>query len=164
MRLPQRIHGKRITLALPGPGDAADLYGLLEDEVIEHTNIPKPKGPEDTAGWIADVRERFRAGTDASYVIHAERPIGVASLLNIGNGRADIGTWLGRAYWGNGYAQEALELVIGEAFRRLRLTHIVASAKEENIRSQELIKRLGFTYHSEGSGYRHFVLLREDLA
>jgi len=56
----------------------------------------------------------------------------------------ELGYALGPAYWGNGYVTEAGLAMIDYAFSRLRLSRIVNSVRSANIRSINVMKRLGF--------------------
>jgi ribosomal-protein-alanine N-acetyltransferase len=51
---------------------------------------------------------------------------------------------LGREYWGNGYATEACRAMIGYTFEVLKLPRIVNSIAPDNIRSINVVKRLGY--------------------
>ena len=51
---------------------------------------------------------------------------------------------LGRAHWGNGYATEAGRALIAYAFRELRLARLVTNIDVDNLRSIEVVRRLGF--------------------
>lgn len=63
---------------------------------------------------------------------------------------------LGRAYWGHGYATEAGRALIGYAFDRLRLPRIAYGVDRGNLRSVNLMRRLGFrlerNLHPDGAG------------
>ncbi len=58
--------------------------------------------------------------------------------------RCEIGYSLLRAFWGGGYAREALELAIAFAFDTLNLHRIEADIDPRNTRSIALIERVGF--------------------
>ena len=51
---------------------------------------------------------------------------------------------LGRAYWGHGYITEAGRELIKYAFTELKLARIVTNIDDENSRSIEVVRRLGF--------------------
>lgn len=63
---------------------------------------------------------------------------------------------LGRSYWGQGYATEAGRALIGYAFERLRLPRIAYGVDRGNLRSVNLMRRLGFrlerNLHPDGAG------------
>jgi RimJ/RimL family protein N-acetyltransferase len=51
-----------------------------------------------------------------------------------------VGYWLGRAYWGRGYASRALQLLLDEVTDRPLIAHIADS----NIGSQRVLEHNGF--------------------
>ena len=71
-------------------------------------------------------------------------PIGNISLaLSLAHERAEIGYWLGRAYWGDGYMTEAARAVVDYAFRVLRLRRVNGHAMARNIASCRVMEKSG---------------------
>ncbi|SEO69804.1 Protein N-acetyltransferase, RimJ/RimL family [Halogranum amylolyticum] len=60
-------------------------------------------------------------------------------------GTADVAYWLRPEFRRNGYAREALELVVDYAFSQLRLHRVNAAVYDFNERSMELLEAVGFT-------------------
>lgn len=58
----------------------------------------------------------------------------------------EIGYNLGRAFWGLGYASEAMRAVIAFAAAELEIHEIVARYAKENTASGKLLSKLGFEY------------------
>lgn len=54
----------------------------------------------------------------------------------------DIGWRLKRSAWGRGYATEAAQAVLDDAFTRCRLTEVFAYTATDNLRSQAVMERL----------------------
>ena len=72
--------------------------------------------------------------------------IGTATLfnLNLDNGRAELGYAMGRAYWGKGYMNEALEALVSHAFEVMGLRRLEADVDPRNAASIRTLERLGF--------------------
>ncbi len=72
--------------------------------------------------------------------------IGTINLLNINykNKNANIGFWIDKKYWGKGISDEAIKLMLGFGFKKLKLKRIQARVLHKNIRAQKLLERLGF--------------------
>ena len=72
--------------------------------------------------------------------------IGTTTLfnLNLDNGRAEIGYAMGRAYWGKGYMQEALQALVSHAFEVLQMRRLEADVDPRNAASIRTLERLGF--------------------
>ncbi|MCZ0735685.1 GNAT family N-acetyltransferase [Phreatobacter sp. AB_2022a] len=70
----------------------------------------------------------------------------------------EIGWWLGRPYWGRGFATEAARALIAVAFREPRLDRIVAGAFFDNPASLHVQDKLGFA--RTGESQRHSLARR----
>ena len=68
---------------------------------------------------------------------------GLSLWLARRNARAELGYDLARWLWGRGLASEAASAVIDEAFRRLPIRKITATASAANVRSTRLLEKLG---------------------
>ena len=56
----------------------------------------------------------------------------------------ELGYWLGRPYWGMGYATEAAAQVVAFAFRNLRAERVWAGWFFDNPASGRVLEKLGF--------------------
>ena len=56
---------------------------------------------------------------------------------------AELGYWLGRDFWGQGYATEAVRLIADFAFNRLGLAQVSASAVPTNAASHQVLEKNG---------------------
>jgi RimJ/RimL family protein N-acetyltransferase len=83
--------------------------------------------------------------------------IGECDLSDIDrhNRRAEVGFLFAKAYWGQGYASEALGRVIAHAFHEVGLERLWARFHDGNDASRRLLERLGFAY--EGRLRAHVV-------
>ena len=61
----------------------------------------------------------------------------------------EIGYNLGKKYWGNGYATEAMKKVILFAIEELKLSEIVGRYAKENPASGNVMRKLGFQYEKD---------------
>lgn len=72
--------------------------------------------------------------------------IGVTGYLPDPSGQsAEIGYWLGKDYWGQGFATEAAAALIAYCFRRERFSHVTCGHYTDNPMSERVIRKLGFT-------------------
>lgn len=112
--------------------------------------VPHPYSEADGRQWIAAVRQNHESGRPHRFAIalkDADRLIGGVGLDgNPGGGSSDepaLGYWIGRPYWGNGYAPEAVAAVVAYGFGTLGLGAIQAYTDPENARSQAVLRRCG---------------------
>ncbi|WP_196808721.1 GNAT family N-acetyltransferase [Butyrivibrio sp. AC2005] len=60
---------------------------------------------------------------------------------------AEIGYWLGKNYWGNGYATEALSELVRYSFVEVGLSRIWCGYFDGNEKSKSVIERSGLKFH-----------------
>ena len=60
---------------------------------------------------------------------------------------AEIGYWIGKNYWGNGYAAEALAELIRYSFVEIGLSAIWCGFFDGNEQSKRVIEKCGLKYH-----------------
>ena len=93
----------------------------------------------------------------AWYIVFQEAPDSPYHSLEV-----EMSYVLGHRYWSQGYAREAGKAVIEYAFKDLRLKRLVNSVQGENVRSINLMKRLGFrieqNLHPDWSGRLYGIL------
>ncbi len=75
--------------------------------------------------------------------------------------KAEVGFDLSPKYWGRGLMQEALMEVIRIGFELMKLDYIEATTEVENLRSQRLLKKMGFTQESELKDNLLYFTLRD---
>ncbi|WP_458206325.1 GNAT family N-acetyltransferase [Haladaptatus sp. NG-SE-30] len=82
---------------------------------------------------------------DANFVVCVDgEPIGEASLFGIERDHGEIAYWIDTDWQGEGYATEAVSLLLDYAFDTRGLHRIVAKVAAFNEASQALVERLGF--------------------
>ena len=132
--------------------DAPRLYDLAKDPDI---------GPR--AGWLPhkNVEESkeiiinvFNSPeTYAAVLKETEEIIGCISLMFEGQANvqlhdkeAELGYWLGKAYWGQGIIPEAAAALLAYGFQQLGLTRIFCGYYKGNEQSRRVQEKLGFQY------------------
>lgn len=97
-------------------------------------------------------RESFEENSEdddsVRLVVHAgDEPVGYVSLGPIDRERtkANLGYWIAPEAQGDGYATEAVELVVDYAFDELRLHKVYAKVFDFNPASMRVLEKAGFT-------------------
>lgn len=74
--------------------------------------------------------------------------IGIVSLMDVNyeNKSAEIGCWIGKNFWGQRLAHEAIKLMLDFGFNNLKLKRIWGKVVHLNKRSKILVKKIGFKY------------------
>lgn len=132
--------------------DAAELYELAKDPQV---------GP--AAGWaphtdVENSRQIIRdilseEGTCAVVARETGRLLGSASLMRkegsiqLKEGEAEIGYWIGRPFWGQGLIPEAVEELLRYGFQELGLAQVWCMYFAGNDKSRRVQEKCGFVFH-----------------
>ncbi len=134
-----------------------DLAGA--EEVARTTFLPYPYRADHARSWIESQAADYRAGrlTNFAIVLRAsDELIGSIGLMQEpAYQHAQLGYWLGLAYWGNGYSTEAARAVVAYGFDGLGLHRIFALHFKSNPASGRVLQKLGMTH--EGCQREHFL-------
>jgi RimJ/RimL family protein N-acetyltransferase len=143
------LETERLVLRAPRLGDAKTVAALANDrQIAENTaRIPHPYRLADAKDWIAGANKN---ADEQHYVITlANGALIGACGLETRDGPS-IGYWLGQAYWGKGYATEALHALIDHAFGDLDHEALQASARVTNPASRRVLEKCGFQWTGVG--------------
>lgn len=150
------LAGERVALRFPRSSDYAEWAQLRRQsrDFLEKWE-PKWAGDElERSAWrmrIRRYRTEFNRGSGVPFLIvlaGSGEIVGGISVGNIRRGVAQtgqIGYWMGQPYAGRGLMLEAVRLVIGHCFVRLRLHRIEAACIPGNDRSVRVLEKAGFT-------------------
>jgi RimJ/RimL family protein N-acetyltransferase len=142
----------RLRLRRPEAGDAARLAEMAADYDVSRMTgrMPHPYALQDAVDFIERVRERG-PGEDPTFVLECEDgPAGVLGFF-VPEGvwsayGPEIGYWVGRPFWGRGYASEAVQGALAWAERDWRKSLIVAGHFTDNPASGRVLEKAGFLY------------------
>ncbi|MFN3867651.1 MAG: GNAT family N-acetyltransferase [Hyphomicrobiaceae bacterium] len=150
------LETERLRLRPVGAGDARRVAQLAGDWSIASmtARVPFPYTERDAAEWIAElgpgelVAAIIRRGDDAAELI------GLVGYTTTPGGRsAELGYWIGRSYWGAGFATEAAAAVIRHCFERERFDALTCCRFADNPASGRVIDKLGFVLAGECSAW-----------
>ena len=134
-------------LLRPGfPEDAPALAGAISDRMIARNLavVPWPYTLRDAEAFLASPRDPILP----SFLIFertdgAPRLVGSCGLGRRPSGAVEMGYWISRPYWGQGFATEACAALI-EIARTLGLTSLEGSHFIDNPASARVLEKLGF--------------------
>lgn len=145
-----RLETPRLLLSCPRTEDIDAIFSLAKDRSIHrYLMLPLPYQRSHARDFTLLARHENAKAVGCHVVIRRrddDEILGVVSLRHIHSvhRRSEIGYWLGRAHWGQGYAQEAVGAVLKFAFGPLRLHKIYAHTLLGNVRSERLLTLLRF--------------------
>jgi RimJ/RimL family protein N-acetyltransferase len=140
-----------LTLDALVAGDASSLALLAGDRAIADTTIsvPHPLDAEVAREWLAALAQAVALGSAEHFAIReaAGAPlVGMVSVRSIDreHEEAELSFWIGRPFWGRGYATEAAGAAVDRAFDGLGLNRLVAHHMVRNPASGRVLAQLGF--------------------
>lgn len=144
------LRAARVALRWLRPEDARDVFAVFSDpEVMRYWSSPPLQNLEAAAVLIRQIQALFASRALFQWGI-ALRPndtiVGTCTLFHLDHThrRGEIGFAVGRGYWGQGLASEAVETLLRFAFEKLNLHRIEADVDPRNDRSLRLLERQGF--------------------
>ncbi|HUI13592.1 MAG TPA: GNAT family N-acetyltransferase [Xanthobacteraceae bacterium] len=143
------LETERLMLRAPRRGDVKAIVRLVNDRhVAENTaRIPYPYGVDDAERFIAAINRQDGEATFA--IACGGELIGVCGVEPRENA-PEVGYWIGRPFWGRGYATEAVRAVIDHAFAVLGHDALQAGARVSNPASRRVLEKCGFQWTGVG--------------
>ncbi|OGT27683.1 MAG: GNAT family N-acetyltransferase [Gammaproteobacteria bacterium RBG_16_66_13] len=149
--------------------DVPDVQRLAGDREIASTSlhIPHPYPDGVAEQWISTHKDRFVRDEAAVFAVtraDTGEVIGANGLeIRRDHARAEMGYWIGKAFWNQGCATEAGREVLRFAFEDLQLERVFAEHFKRNPASGRVMQKLGMT--REGELRRHIKKwgVREDI-
>lgn len=132
--------------------DADDVQRLAGDRAVADTtlNIPHPYEDGRAEKWISNHADWFDCGEQAVFAITLQAGgslIGAIGLrLRREDAKAELGYWIGREFWNQGYCTEAAEAIVRFGFEQLDLHRIYAHHFSRNPASGRVMQKLGMTH------------------
>lgn len=130
------------------PADAPRLAEMLDDwEVVKHTAaIPHPYTVADGESFIATMADKTCARTGVALAMERSLDRQVIGVIGFGldaDGTPELGWWVGRPFWGDGYATEAARRLLRHLFADLGYGSVWATAHPDNAGSRAVMAKLG---------------------
>ena len=162
--LMKEIRTERLLIKTPEIDDKFELTQLINDkDVIKWlSDTPFPY----TLNHAEEFIERSQEETlkQESYnlmIFHNGKMLGGIGLRDLYNKSCQVGYWLGKQYWGNGFATEALKSILDLGFGQLNLEKIYAAYKIGNEGSIRVLNKSGFEYSRKK--YEYDSVLNEEV-
>ena len=151
---------ERLLLRPSWPEDAGELHQAIADEGIVR-NLARAPWPYTAEDAVRSATQEHDAHFPSFLMMlrtnGAPRLIGACGIGNL-DGEPELGYWIGRPYWGLGFATEASRAVV-EIAKTIGHKKLVASHFTDNPASGKVLRKLGFQNtgktalrHSNGRG------------
>jgi RimJ/RimL family protein N-acetyltransferase len=143
-----KLETDRLSLRPFRRADAAEFARLAGDWAVASmtSDIPYPFSAAQAVSWLKPVRGEVRFAIEQD-----ERLIGGVGFYRRPSGIAELGFWLGRPWWGRGYATEAARAVVRQGFKDRRLPGFSSAHFSDNPASGRVLVKLGFEPEYRGT-------------
>jgi [ribosomal protein S5]-alanine N-acetyltransferase len=133
----ERLHLRPLTFV-----DASRIADLGGDwDVARMTGrIPYPYSVDAALQWVTGLA----AGEQVFAIDYQGQLIGLCGFTLADDCNAEIGYWIGRPHWGEGFATEAARAVIHHGFTKCNIRRFTCSHFTDNPASRRVIQKLGF--------------------
>jgi ribosomal-protein-alanine N-acetyltransferase len=151
------LETKRLILKQPEITDVATLFDLMSSYVdTTYLSWEPHNSIETTENLVANLIEAQKQDKGYHWCIYHENTIvGIVSLIDVKRqlrtwvlNRAELSYWIAKPLTGNGFATEAAQAVLDFGFNQLSFHKIIIAHTLENIESQRICQKLGFTKYA----------------
>ncbi|MCU9613101.1 GNAT family N-acetyltransferase [Caldibacillus lycopersici] len=144
--------------------DAPKIQELANNEELASIlGLPYPYTLQFAENWVAAMPALIASGDEYPLAIlhkQTNKIIGTITLrIDKKNNKAELGYWMGRAYWGAGFMTEAVKRMVQFGFQALQLHKITAIVLTRNLGSVKVLEKAGLK--REGLLRQHRFLLNK---
>ncbi|HIP23511.1 MAG TPA: N-acetyltransferase [Rhodobacteraceae bacterium] len=144
---PLALQVERLVIAPFLGNEAAALSALMNDPDIARmmATIPHPFTEVDAQKWLDERVFSHVIGDENGFCAKVSLHNGtLIGFVGIGGAPVNTAYAFGRAYWGQGFATEAMQAFLAHCERVFALKEITAGAMFDNLASQTVLGKLGF--------------------
>ena len=131
--------------------DAGVISELLNDRSIPDTAmyIPYPCPISVVQDWISKHQKKYEDGVSSDFYIELKSSGNVVGAVHLDfdkeNDSAELGYWIGKPYWNQKYATEAVKAVLTYALDQRNVRRVFAYYLCRNIGSRRVLEKCGLT-------------------
>ena len=136
----------RLLLRPPRAADISHFVPLLKDfDVAKNlSRVPHPYTEDHACAFIVSAANGWASGEDLAFGIVTKAPPAYIGICGVHPARGwEFGYWLGKPYWGQGYATEAAGRLTAFAFDDLGAAQLSAGWFHDNPASGRVLAKLG---------------------
>ena len=161
-----RLESERLLLRPPEFRDVPAITTWIGDYDVAKNlaYVPHPYREDDAREFIARTIKKLATGEGYCFAIERKKDGAFmgACGLHLEAGLFELGYWLGKPFWRQGYATEAAKKVASFAFHDLKATSIWAGWYDDNPASGRVLQKLGC--RPDGCEPRHSLARGHEVA
>jgi RimJ/RimL family protein N-acetyltransferase len=140
------LQTERLLLRPPRAADISHFVPLLADfDVAKNlSRVSHPYTEDDACAFVVHAANGWASGEDFCFAILCKAPAAYIGTCGVSPARNwEFGYWLGKPYWGQGYATEAARRLVAFAFEILGAEQVAAAWFHDNPASGRVLEKLG---------------------
>lgn len=142
------LETERLLLRPPNAADISHFVPLIRDfDVAKNlSRVPHPYTEDDACAFIVATAQGWTSGDDLAFAILRKSDgayIGAGGVHPKQNW--EIGYWLGKPYWGKGYATETAARLVAFGFEQKGADRLLGKWFHDNPASGRVLEKAGFT-------------------
>jgi RimJ/RimL family protein N-acetyltransferase len=141
------LETERLLLRPPQAADIGHFVPLLNDFDVSRnlSRVPHPYTEDDGCAFVVKAADQRARGEHFTFAVLRKTDTAFIGMCGVHPALGfEMGYWLGKPYWGQGYATEAAWRVAVFAFEVLAAERLVAGWFEDNPASARVLAKLGF--------------------
>jgi len=142
------LHTERLSLRAPQARDAVQIAERigLKDVAWNLGRAPYPYDLSDAEDFILSTQKKWQEGKACAFMLEHPKDgvIGGCGLDGHGDGLWEIGYWVGKPWWGQGFITEAASTVLNWGRDERGITKFVSGHFTDNPASGRVLTKLGF--------------------
>ena len=146
------LETERLLLRPPRAADISHFIPLLSDfDVAKNlSRVPHPYTEDHASAFIVATNHAWRNKVEFTFSILRKQPSAYVGICGLHPERDwEFGYWLGKPFWGQGYATEAAGRLIAHAFDDLGADYVNAGWYCDNPASGRVLQKLGLRPNGE---------------
>lgn len=144
----QGFETERLSAHPPTLADAPAVYTHFQykDVAWNLARAPWPYALEDAQNWIMTAADAAVEGKEYAFVLHHKEHglIGSTGMVHIKDDIWEIGYWVAKPHWGQGFVTEAARGLMDWAKDTHGVTRFISGHIEDNEASGAVLRKLGF--------------------
>lgn len=151
------LHSTRLKLRFFEPSDAPVVDLLLGDSDASTAIMPQPYDDGPGVVWVADHQSKYEEELINFAITLKSTAVligGIGLRINPSFDRAELGYWIGKPFWGQGYCTEAARTILLYSFTTLNLNRVFSSHDLDNLASGKVLEKIGMK--KEGVARQHY--------
>lgn len=148
------MQNEKVFLRRLSKDDAEAIASMANDKDIYAStlNIPYPYSIDDANFWLELQEKQFEENRAYNFAIISKVDNAIVGVIGLNKGSAnkgELGYWIGKKYWNQGYATSATSLLLSYAFNELLYNRVYSKHFASNLASGKVMQKNHMQYEGK---------------